>query len=265
MLHHRVISLLLCSHLLHAPWVKSRSETRDDQPNRILRRSGRRTPQLRLTPAQALPAVSDSAWNAGTAHSRAASQAAVARRGEAAAPQQPIDRDGPPLVPTQSVKGLPPALGGRRHGAFHGPQLSITDVSSRVNAGSTEVGGLTPELSSSTYPPAAPEPVQQQQQHLLAGRHAAPYSRKNSDDARWEVPPSGTQKHSSRIKSGVTAIACLIAGWFLVGRMYVHGLGCGRVGVRKLLISLLSSVMRGGAFLTSDVTLCISPDDCSST
>ena len=111
MLHHRVISLLLCPHTLRATCRVKLGARRAKINNPFeLRRSRRQTPQLRITPALSLPAVSDSAWNAGTAHSRAASQAAVARRGEAgsatAAAPPPIDRNGPPLVPTQSVKGL---------------------------------------------------------------------------------------------------------------------------------------------------------------
>lgn len=265
MLHHRVIFLVLYPDCR----LKLISERDMRIPFPLIETA--RTPQSHLTPAQALPAVSESAWNAGTAHSRAASQAAVARRGEtgfAAAAPPPVDRDGPPLVPTQSVRGLPPALGGRRHGAFHGPQLSITDVSSRVNAGNADAGGLTPELPHA-YPPAPPagQPVQQQQQqHLLAGRYPAQSSRKNSDDARWEVPPSGTHKQSSKIKSGVTALACLIAGWFVIGRMYVRGRvrQSRRSGIADISF-LLGTVMRGEVFPTSDVTLCISPDDCSST
>ncbi|GAA5989331.1 hypothetical protein JCM10908_001261 [Rhodotorula pacifica] len=121
--------------------------------------------------------------------------------------------------------GAPPALGARRPGAFHGPQLSITGVNVRANAGTVDLGGSSPEPSP-TYPPVAGQSAQQQQlqQQLQTGLYAvAPASRKNSSDARWDVPPlsvGAKSKNRSKVNSVALALLLLSAGWFVLGRIH---------------------------------------------
>lgn len=229
--------------------------------------------------------MSDSSWNAGPAHAGAPSlgrsSGAAGRPSERTAtavhPAE-ADADGDTVPP---MTGGPSTLGARRHGTFHGPQLSITDVSARVNAGSSaEPGGLTPDLSAS-YPPAGQFSQQQQQlllhhhsyQHLQPGGFSAPPSRKNSDEARWDVPPSvppraGPRHKQSRLRTGVTVLACLLAGWFMVGRMCVWCVAV--VDVAHADAFTLSNLVRGSvvfgeASRTIDVTPYTNRDGCSST